>query len=102
MQKLSRVARRKQPQGSQTAGAARAASKPVKIVGGARYRLRNGALVKVERLHTLHAHGPHGAVDFTVWRGHIVGTKQRIHWTPEGTYGANYVGHDLDIVKLAR
>lgn len=72
------------------------------IIEGVRYRLRNNAIVKVERTHTFRGVSQRGPWEHTVWRGHIVGTRQLIHWTLEGHYGATYCGHELDIVRRAR
>lgn len=69
------------------------------------YRLRSGAEVEITArtrfasmatdMKTL------SKVDVETFHGKIIGTTgERISWNPEGSYGANYRGHQLDIVAL--
>jgi hypothetical protein len=69
------------------------------IVGGIRYRVRNGTIVKIDRQHTFRGVSERGPWEHTMWRGHILGTREILFWDMEGHYGANYCGHELDIVR---
>lgn len=76
----------------------------VKPVIGEWYRLRNGAKAKCIRAQTF----PKAAtviktgakVDVVFYHGQFAGaTRSGVAWNDRGEYGANYRGHELDIVS---
>lgn len=64
------------------------------LVPGKMYKLRNGARVKIE----FNPSPDPFAKEFP-YSGQFIGhTGSRMFWTKDGCYGANWVGHELDIV----
>ena len=77
---------------------AEAGERVTKICDGKRYRLRNGAIVIVRRISSRVSWA-----EVFPWTGQLEGHQgETMHWTAEGAYGANWIGHELDIMGPAK